>query len=208
MSANDPKPTCGLLATERVAAGEMPASASIGESSHGGAPMDIAPPKVVCPNDGKAGFLGSIGVRFMIDGVETASRFSLVEHPMSARALAAPLHKHAREDEYSYVLEGSVGALLGDSVIIGKAGDLIFKPRNQWHTFWNAGNTPARILEIISPAGFEKFFEEQVDLGGVTKVPPQVLAQLCARYELQIDFDSIPGLVERFGLQFPAEPVQ
>jgi quercetin dioxygenase-like cupin family protein len=170
--------------------------------------MDIAAPKVVGPNDGKAGFLGSIGVRFMIDGADTASRFSLVEHPMSARALAAPLHKHAREDEYSYVLEGSVGALLGDSVIIGKTGDLIFKPRNQWHTFWNAGNTPARILEIISPAGFEKFFEELVDLGGVTKVPPHVLAQLCARYELQIDFDSIPGLVERFGVRFPAEPVQ
>jgi len=82
---------------------------------------------------------------------------------MSARALAAPLHKHAREDEYSYVLEGSVGALLGDSVIISKTGDLIVKPRNQWHTFWNAGDAPARILEIISPAGFEKFFEELVD---------------------------------------------
>jgi hypothetical protein len=79
--------------------------------------MDIAPPKVVGPNDGKAGFLGSVGVRFMIDA---ASRFSLVEHPMSARALGAPLHNHAREDEYSSVLQGSVGALLGDNVIPAK----------------------------------------------------------------------------------------
>ena len=77
--------------------------------------MDL--PKVVGPNDGKSGFLGSIGARFMIFGVrKPANRFSLVEHPMSAHALAAPLHKHGREDEYSYVLEGSIGALLGDSV--------------------------------------------------------------------------------------------
>jgi mannose-6-phosphate isomerase-like protein (cupin superfamily) len=91
----------------------------------------------------------------MIDGEEARERFSLVEHPLSARALAAPLHRHAREDEYSYVVEGQVGALLGDEVVIGGPGDLIFKPRNQWHTFWNAGDQPARLLEIISPAGFE-----------------------------------------------------
>ena len=113
----------------------------------------------------------------MIDGDETDERFSLVEHPMSARALAAPLHRHTREDEYSYVLEGSVGALLGDDVVIGKPGDLIFKPRDQWHTFWNAGDEPARILEIISPAGFERFFAELVDLGGVAQAEPQTFVR-------------------------------
>ncbi len=163
--------------------------------------------KVVGPKDGKAGFLGSIGVRFMIDGEEAGGGFSLVEHPMSARALAAPLHRHAREDEYSYVLEGRVGALLGDDVVIGGPGDLIFKPRSQWHTFWNAGDEPARILEIISPAGFEHFFEELVDLGGVTHADPQTLVELCARYELEMDPDSVPGLLERFELQFPGEMI-
>jgi mannose-6-phosphate isomerase-like protein (cupin superfamily) len=98
-----------------------------------------------------AGFLGSIGARWMIDGAEAGNRFALVEHPMSPRALAAPLHKHSREDEYSFVLEGSLGALLEDEVVFGKPGDLVFKPRSQWHTFWNAGDEPARILEIISP---------------------------------------------------------
>ena len=123
--------------------------------------METTTAKVVGPRDGKAGFLGSIGVRFMIDGEEAGGGFSLVEHPMSARALAAPLHRHTREDEYSYVLEGRVGALLGDEVLVAGPGDLIFKPRNQWHTFWNAGDAPARILEIISPAGFERFFAER-----------------------------------------------
>ena len=126
--------------------------------------------KIVGPNGGKEGFLGSIGVRFMIDGSEADERFSLVEHPMSARALAAPLHLHTREDEYSFVLEGRMGALLGDGVVEAGPGDLVFKPRNQWHTFWNAGDEPCRILEIISPAGFERFFQELSDLGGALKV--------------------------------------
>jgi quercetin dioxygenase-like cupin family protein len=163
--------------------------------------------KVVGPRDGKAGFLGSIGVRFMIDGAEAGERFSLVEHPMGPRALAAPLHRHTREDEYSYVTEGRVGALLGDDVVIGEPGDLIYKPRDQWHTFWNAGDEPARLLEIISPAGFEHFFEELVDLGGVANASPETLANLNERYRLEMDPESVPGIVERFDLAFPGEPI-
>ena len=169
--------------------------------------MQTTAAKVLGPHDGKAGFLGTIGVRFMIDGDETGERFSVVEHPMSARALAAPLHRHTREDEYSYIVEGRVGALLGEEVVIGGVGDLIFKPRNQWHTFWNDGDEPARLLEIISPAGFERFFAELVELGGVAQVEPEIFAELCARYALEMDPASVPGLVERFGLRFPGEPL-
>ena len=164
--------------------------------------------KIVSPTDGQEGFLGSIGVRFMIDGSEAGERFSLVEHPMSPRALAAPLHRHTREDEYSFVLEGRMGALLGDDAVEAGPGDLVFKPREQWHTFWNAGDEPARILEIISPAGFEQFFAELVALGGVTQADPEMLGALCQRFALEMDPGSIPGLVERFGVRFPGEPLQ
>lgn len=169
--------------------------------------MQTTPAKVVGPRDGKAGFLGSIGVRFMLDGDESAGRFSVVEHPMSPRALAAPLHRHTREDEYSYVVEGRVGVLLGDEVVEAGPGDLIFKPRGQWHTFWNAGDDPARLVELISPAGFEHFFAELVELGGVAAADPATLGALCTQYELEMDPGSVPGLVERFGLVFPGEPL-
>ncbi len=169
--------------------------------------VQATPTRVLGPDDGKAGFLGSIGVRFMIDGEVTDGGFSLVEHPMSARALAAPLHRHHREDEYSYVIEGRMGALLGDSVLEAGPGDVVFKPRDQWHTFWNAGDDPCRILEIISPAGFERFFEELVDLGGVAQTEPAVLGALCERYALEMDPSSVPDLIERFNLRFPAEPL-
>ena len=168
--------------------------------------MEVMAAKVLGPRDGRAGSLGTIGVRFMIGGHEAGERFALVEHPMGPRMLAAPLHRHAREDEYSYVLEGRVGALLGEEVVYGRPGDLIFKPRNQWHTFWNAGDEPARLLEIISPAGFERFFAELVDLGGATRADPQTLGALAARYELEMDIGSMPGLLERFGLRLPGEP--
>ncbi len=142
----------------------------------------------------------------MINGGESSGGFSLVEHPMSAHALAAPLHRHTREDEYSYIVEGHVGALLGDEVVVGGPGDLIFKPRDQWHTFWNAGDEPARLLEIISPAGFEQYFAELVALGGSTQAEPQTLTALAARYGLEVDPQSIPELVRRFELTFPGEP--
>lgn len=170
--------------------------------------MKRATAKVLGPKDGKGGLLGSMGVRFMIDGIESGGGFSLVEHPIPPRALGAPLHRHTHEDEYSYVLEGRVGALLGDEVVTGEVGDLIFKPRGQWHSFWNAGDEPARILEIISPAGFEKYFAELVDMGGSGLADPQVLRELAARYGLEVDPTSIPKLVERFGLRLSARPEQ
>ena len=117
-------------------------------------------PRIVGPDEGGLANLGAIGARFMVWTEETGGGFSLVEHPMPPRALAAPIHKHSREDEYSFVIEGRMGALLGDDVVYAEVGDLAFKPRDQWHTFWNAGDGPCRILEIISPGGFEHFFEE------------------------------------------------
>ena len=161
----------------------------------------VAGPRIVTPDQGQEGFLGSIGVRFLVDGVDASERFSLVEHPMSPRALAAPLHRHTREDEYSYILQGRMGALLGDDVVEAGPGDLVFKPRDQWHTFWNAGDEPCRILEIIAPAGFEHFFGELVDMGGVAQASPEDMAALCGRYELDMQPESIPGLLERFDLR-------
>jgi mannose-6-phosphate isomerase-like protein (cupin superfamily) len=162
---------------------------------------------IVGPQEGKAGHLGAIGVRFMASGAETGGGFSLVEHPMAPRALAAPLHRHSREDEYSYVLEGRMGADLGGEIVVAEAGDLVFKPRGQWHSFWNAGDEPARILEIISPAGFERYFEELIDLAESGGVGPDSIPPIAARYGLEIDFASLPVLCERHGVRFPAEPV-
>jgi mannose-6-phosphate isomerase-like protein (cupin superfamily) len=163
---------------------------------------------VLGPSEGRAGLLGSMGVRFMLAAAETGGGFSLVEHPIPPRALAAPLHRHSREDEYSFVLEGRLGALLGDEVVYGGPGDLIVKPRGQWHTFWNAGEEPARILELISPAGFERYFEEMVDLleRSVGAPDPTELGAIAARHGLEVDRESIPHLIAQYGLRWGTSP--
>src|SRR5215212_6158586 len=97
-------------------------------------------PKIVGPQDGGFVDLGGLGIRFMVDGEETGGQFAIVEHPLEPRALAAPMHRHTNEDEYSYVLEGRMGAQLGGEVVFADQGTLVFKPRDQWHAFWNAGD--------------------------------------------------------------------
>jgi mannose-6-phosphate isomerase-like protein (cupin superfamily) len=167
----------------------------------------MASQRVVGPNDGHLAILGGIDARLVIEGDDAGKRFALVEHPMQPRGLAAPMHRDYREDEYSFILEGSIGALLGDSVLVGNPGDLICKPREQWHTFWDAGDTPARVLEIISPAGFENYFRELGAelIGG--RPDPQRLSALYARYALDMDMSSVSGLIERFGVRFPGGPM-
>ena len=152
-------------------------------------------PRIVGPEDGKAVDLGSIGARMMAWTEETGGGFSLVEHPMPPRRLAAPLHRHSREDEYSFVIEGRMGALLGDDVVIAEVGDLAFKPRDQWHTFWNAGDEPCRILEIISPGGFEHYFDELGGVLGGGEFDPAKLAELGAGYGLEFQPESDPAAV-------------
>ena len=160
-------------------------------------------PRILGPNDGKAVDLGSVGVRFMVWSEESGGGFSLVEHPIPPRTLAAPLHRHTNEDEYSYVLEGRMGALLGDEVVYAEKGDLVFKPRDQWHTFWNAGDQPCRILEIISPGGFEHVFREVAE--DPESMAGETALALDARYGIEADYDSIERLCEEHGLTFPTE---
>lgn len=145
--------------------------------------------------------LGSLGVRFLVRSAETSGALSVVEHPIPPRTLAAPLHRHTREDEYSYVIEGVMGALLGSEVVVAGAGSMVFKPRGQWHTFWNAGDGPCRVLEIIAPGGFEGMFAEMgADPESMTG---EAAAAMDARYGLEVDYDSIERLCAEHGLTFP-----
>jgi quercetin dioxygenase-like cupin family protein len=163
--------------------------------------MGSETPRVIGPGDGHFVDLGALGIRFLVWSEESGGTFSLVEHPIPPRTLAAPLHRHANEDEYSYVLEGQLGALLGDAVVHAGPGDLVFKPRGQWHTFWNASDGPCRILEIISPGGFEHMFS---DMGREPEsFTGDAAPDLDARYSLEVDYDSIERLCEEYGLMFP-----
>jgi hypothetical protein len=100
------------------------------------------------------------------------------------------------------VLEGRVAVLLGDELVCGEPGDLIFKPRGEWHTFWNAADEPARLLEIITPGGFETYFERlSALLAGGDACDPSALAAIAADHGLDVDVASIPRLMQEHGLR-------
>ena len=161
---------------------------------------------LVGPDEGDLHWLGGISARTLLPGSATGGRFAVVEHRLQPRELAAPLHVHRREDEYSIVTHGRVGFVLGDDVCEAGLGDFVRKPRDQWHTFFNAGDEEARLLEVISPAGFEDYFTELADFFPAD-APPDLdgMTDATARYRLEMDVDSLEHLVRQFGLAPPPE---
>lgn len=152
----------------------------------------------VATDDGPLMDLGGVGVQFKVRGEQTDGRFSVVEHPVEPGVIVEP-HRHQHEDELSYVLEGTIWARVGDNEMEATAGSYVWKPRQVLHTFWNAGPEPARILEVISPAGFEDFFEELAVLLQSEQQSEEDIAGLCDRYGLDFDHSWLPDLEARFG---------
>jgi mannose-6-phosphate isomerase-like protein (cupin superfamily) len=155
---------------------------------------------VVRAEDTVTGELGVAGARFIMDGGPSEGRFSVVEHPIVPRGLAAPVHLHTREDEFSFVVEGRWGFMLGPTVVHAEPGDLVFKPRDVWHTFWNATDRPARLLEIISPAGFEQLFVELADLLKTDPDNLETLESIGAKYGLESDPEATARVAAEHGL--------
>jgi quercetin dioxygenase-like cupin family protein len=166
-----------------------------------------APPLTVMhPGQGRAGDLGPIGVVFKLWGHKTGGALSIVEHPFPVGALVPP-HVHTREDEYSIVTEGEIGFRSGDREVVLGAGGYITKPRGELHAMWNAGTTPARMIEIISPAGFEGFFRELADLTAAGPPAFETLAGLASSYGLEFgDAPWLPDVIARYGLNPPPTP--
>src|SRR4029453_19354064 len=153
-----------------------------------------APPlTVVHPGQGRAGELGSSGVVFKLWGHDTGGALSVVEHPFAVGALVPP-HTHTREDEYSIVTEGEIGFRSGDREVVLGAGGYITKPPGEPHAVWNAGSVPARMIELISPSGFEHLFREVADLVEAGPPPVDQIAALAANYGLEFgEADWLPA---------------
>jgi quercetin dioxygenase-like cupin family protein len=150
---------------------------------------------VVRPDQGRSISLGGMGVVFRLAGQDTGEAFAVVEHPVEPRRLTWP-HVHTREDEYSFVLEGVIGARVGDQLIEAvDAGSYLCKPRGVPHAFWNPGPRPARLLEIISPPGFEAYFVELAEAGD-----PARREELAQKYGVTYFSDWIPELTARYNL--------
>jgi quercetin dioxygenase-like cupin family protein len=156
---------------------------------------------VVPPGGGGAGTLGSIGVQFKLWGADTGGALAIVEHPLPVGALVAP-HRHTREEEYSIVTEGEIGFRSGDREVVLGPGGYIVKPRGELHAQWNAGGEPARMIEIISPAGFEHFFREVAEILAAGPAAAGQGDDLIERYGLEFEEPEwLPDLIARYHLK-------
>lgn len=144
---------------------------------------------------------GPLGALRLASGTDTGGGPSFVIHDLAARALGSPVHTHTREDEWSYILSGEVGLQIGEETSTARPGDLVLKPRNVPHAFWNATDEPARFLEMITPSGFEDYFAALGELFAAGGPPDlEALAGVAERFGLILDLSSIPGLVQDHGL--------
>ncbi len=109
------------------------------------------------------------------------------------------MHTHSHEDEISFVIAGRVGVQIGEHVLVAEPGTIVFKPRGVPHAFWNESEEQARVLEMITPAGFESYFREMAAIyaESTTGMPdPQRAAALYVKYGLALDVASIPQLIQ------------
>ena len=148
--------------------------------------------------------LGDLGARLDISRTENEANVAIVEHTLPAHTLAAPLHRHSREDELSHVLEGEMTVLADEELTSVPAGESVVKGRGVWHTFWNAGDEPLRFLEIIAPGQFSEFFEEVARLGTLDPTNEEWVEQfltIAERYGLEAQLESVPDLLDTYDLR-------
>ena len=160
-------------------------------------------PYVVGPGEGLSAPLGPLASVHKTPASLTEGRVAVVEHTLPPHQLAAPRHRHSREDELSIVLDGRLGALLGDEVVTADAGSYVYKPRGQWHTVWNAGPAPLRFIEVLIPGGVDRYFQQVSSMLQAASAPdPEIVRRMAAEYGIEFDFDGVPALCERFALTF------
>ena len=173
------------------------------------APSILAAPsvKVVLPGEGETGGLApGVGVQFKLDGADSLGALAIVEHPFAVGALVPP-HIHTREDEFSIVTEGRIGFRSNDQEVVLGPGGYIIKPRGEVHAMWNAGKRPARMIEVIAPAGFEGFFREMAAMTATGVFDWSVLARLSEAYGLPFENPAwLPDVIARYDLTPPPAP--
>ena len=160
---------------------------------------------VVQPGEGEAaGLAPGIGVVFKIDGEDLGGAVSIVEQPFEVGALVPP-HIHTQEDEISVVLEGEVGFRSEEKEVVLGPGGYIVKPRGEVHAMWNAGKSPARIIEIITPGGFEGAMREVAAMAAAGPPDLEAMGEVAARYGMSFEEPEwLPDVIARYDLAPPA----
>lgn len=124
--------------------------------------FNIIPGVFMNSNNKVYGVVGHI-YRILSDSEQTQGTYTLIEALIPPEDPGPPPHTHSGEDESFYVIEGEFTFFIGEREIRAKTGDFVHGPRNVRHTFKNSSSAQGRLLVILNPSGFERFFEEVGD---------------------------------------------
>jgi quercetin dioxygenase-like cupin family protein len=162
--------------------------------------MSTAPvAKLVEPGQGKTIMLFTVRFDYRVTSADSGGALSALEVTIPPKTLVKP-HNHSREDEFTVVLAGTVGARVGDRVVDAGPGASMVKPRGIPHAMWNPGPEPATVLEVLSPGGLERYFEELAPVLR-DKAPPSDYDALAERYGLTIENGWIEELERTYGVK-------
>jgi quercetin dioxygenase-like cupin family protein len=156
-------------------------------------------PRYIAPDEGKLVQLFGVRFSYKVDTTVTGGQLAVLEVTIPPRTLVKP-HRHSREDEYSIVLSGTVGARIGDRIEEAEPGSYLVKPRDIPHAMWNATTTSATVVEILSPGGLEDYFEELAPILE-RHAPPDEYYGLAERYGIAIEDAWIEELERTYGVK-------
>jgi quercetin dioxygenase-like cupin family protein len=174
--------------------------------------MDHIDVTAVAPGEGEQIALPGFGAVIKLASPANGGEVAIVEHPFDVGTITAP-HRHTREDEHSIVVAGEIGFRSDDSEVVLGPGGYITKPRGQLHAMWNAGSTPGRIIEVITPGGFENYFRDLGELLVATSATPGLaplrelpeFTELAVKYGLTYETpDWYAEIIQRYDLRPPS----
>ena len=139
---------------------------------------------VVNPEGGEVALTGPVRLRILEDGSTTSHRLGIAEITIAPHTAGPPQHRHARHDEGFYVAAGTAQFTVGDETCVASQGTLVMVPPGAPHTFANAGDEPAVLLNTFTPDLYVQYFR---DLRAMLAAPggqltPQAMADVMARY--------------------------
>jgi quercetin dioxygenase-like cupin family protein len=137
---------------------------------------------VIEPGAGERIELGAAVITIKVPSEQTGGEFAVVEYDVPPGFPGPPLHVHPSFDEVFHVIAGELHFRLGEEIIRGTPGTVVYVPGDQPHTFSNSSDEVATMVFIVSPGGFEHFFREMASAAGGAMPPPEVAAQLNEKY--------------------------
>lgn len=168
----------------------------------GGASADVAGLLQLATGEGEPLQVGPVLLMMKVTAASTGGAYCIAETAIPPRHLSPP-HAHAAEDQFVYVLEGTIGFRTGNAEVAYGVGGSVFRPHGVPHALWNPTDEPARILELSSPATTVEAYFRRADAltragdatseslrelaaeHGITPVPPWI-DELGDRYDVRL----------------------